>query len=693
MNLDNILKQVLVYDIETHAEYPDGKEIDIRSNFDDYLVYAKCKWFGCYSYMDNKEYYLEVSKDREKIKDLLNRHTILVGFNNEEFDQPIIINNQLTDGYKKYNQIDCMKILGASTFKDRNGFKYKGRGDLMGYKFKRNSLECMAQTMKLEFQKSKIDYKIFKKDNYTDEEKKEIIKYLKNDVMANKCMFDKLWDYWMPFTDLINYKFVINLSWIKSSIASLIYKSACHTMNTEPTYSEHKSKIEEMGGRVLNQKYEEVENIWYVDFASLYPHIFCMFNLFAEGEEGNEKLWHGNEMFKVKGYYDISYKHILVKEVEKKLKERLDLKAKDKDNPLIYTLKIWLNGLYGVARSPLFEKIHTKNCGWDCCWLGQQMHEFTQKELEKYGFEAVGGDTDGLMMKCKKTSHFDRDYIKICLKKIIEKILANVPFPVDTFNIDIETFIEYMLFPFSDQEIVEEKERKLLKTKFTDGKQMTDKEEKIIDKYIIEEIDNKKYIKDTILNKIVKKGRSWVKERKGRKKNYLYIYKKDNKLEIELVGLPIKKDNATELAIKIYKEVLKPKILKNKRAKFSKEFIDKQITGYLQKIEIMQLISREFKIKPYDTYKIPKGKTEPSTIYAQISKGYFNKESGVINLIKNKKIGNAGKGTLYCTVDEAINAKLTIADLDLEKLYNELEPFIEYTAVKKDVKEPLTMKQ
>ena len=104
----------------------------------------------------------------------------------------------------------------------------------------------------------------------------------------------------------------------------------------------------------------------------------------------------------------------------------------------------------------------------------------------------------------------------------------------------------------------------------------------------------------------------------------------------------------------------------------------------------MQLISREFKIKPYDTYKIPKGQTEPSNIYAQISKGYFNKGSGVINLIKNKKIGNAGKGTLYCTVDEAIECKLTIEDLDLEKLYNELEPFIEYIEIKKDIKETLT---
>ena len=82
MNLDSILKQVLVFDIETSAHWADGREIDIRTNFDEYVQSAKCKWFGAYSYQDNKEYYLEVSKNREKIQDLVNRHNSLVGFNN-----------------------------------------------------------------------------------------------------------------------------------------------------------------------------------------------------------------------------------------------------------------------------------------------------------------------------------------------------------------------------------------------------------------------------------------------------------------------------------------------------------------------------------------------------------------------------------------------------------------------------------
>ncbi len=679
MNIESLLNNAMVFDLETSSHYPNGKAIDIRANFDDYVMYAKVKWVGIYSYKHKKEYYLDISKHRQLIVQLFAEHNILIGFNNEEFDYPIIVNNGLIDRKQYITHIDCMKILGSPTYKDRRGFAYKGRGDLMGFKFKKNSLECMAETMKLEFQKSKIDYKIFYKDEYTEEESTEIIKYLRNDVMANKGMFDKLWTYWMPFTDLIDWKDVINFSWIRSSIAALIYKSACFSMGVEPTYSEHPSKKEEMGGKVLLPKYEEAKDVWYVDFSSLYPHIMCMFNLFAEVEESKEGAWHGNDMFQVKGYYDVSYKHKLAVEVAKKIKERLDLKAKDKDHPFVQTLKIWLNGLYGVLRSALFEKVHTPNGGWDCCWLGQQITDFAQSELEKYGFESIYGDTDSRMVLAISKKHLDKDYLKVCLKQIIKKILANVPFPIETFDIAIETFCDYMLFPFAEQEVVGEEERKLL-TEYAKGT-LTPEIEDLVKHYVIEEQDKKKIIKDTRTNEIVKRGRSWVKTRRGRKKNYLYLYKDKGELKVKLVGLPIKKAGATRLGIKMYKEILEPKILKEKIAKFPREFIDKNLESYLEKKEILQLLSREFKIKPYESYRtakcIKEGK-EPTTIYAQISNGYFNKGDGVINLIKNYKIGKAGKGDKYCTLEEAMEAKLTLKDLDLEKVNNEIEPFIKY---------------
>lgn len=633
-NLLNELKnQALVYDTETSSHYPDGRPINLRTNYEDYINYGQIKWFGCYSYKTNKQYYLNPKKDLQQIFNLLESHSILIGFNSEDFDFPILVNNGFTSKSIKYLSVDCMQVLGSNTSKNREGFAYKNRGELMNYDFKRNSLEHMAEGMKLDFQKGKIDFKIFEKDEWTEIEEKEIKKYLQNDVMATKQMFDKLWDYWKPFTELLSEKEIKNLSWIRSSIASLTYKSACYFMGEEPTYSEQSSKIEEMGGRVLLPKYEEINNVWYVDFASLYPHIFCMFNLFAEKDPQKfDNLWHGNEFFKVKGYYDISNPHILAGHVSKLLKQRIELKEKDKNNPMVYCLKIFLNGLYGVIRSSIFEKVHTPNAGWDCCWLGQQIHEFVEKQMMDYGFEIVQGDTDSIFCKALDKKNNNLEYVQKCLNEIVMIINDNVPFPIDTFKLNIETYIDYLMCPFSEQSIIDE---------------------------------------ETGKNK--KKGNRLVKERKGVKKNYLYIYKnKEEKSDVKLVGLPIIKSNATKLGIKIYEEILKPKILEKKSAKFSREFIDNILNEYLKREDILKLLAREFKVNPAKSYKLQ------SQIQAQISTIYFEDQSGSIELIKNKKIGKVGKGDLYCTIKEAIENKLTYKDIDLEKVYHELEPFIEF---------------
>lgn len=670
MNLEDRLKQCLVFDIETSSNYPDGREINISANFDEYVDHAEVKWFGCYSYRYKKSYYLNAVKDRAFIRILLQEHSVLVGFNSADFDYPILVNNGLTQERKKYLQIDCLQILGKSTFMNKSGYSYKDRGTLMGYKFKNNQLRNVAEAMGLETQKGDIDYEIFNKFEWTEEETKEIIKYLSGDVMATKEMFDKLHNYWKPFTEFLYSQHINDYSWIRSSIASLIYKSACFIMGVEVTYAEVKEKVKErMGGNVIEPKYEEAKNVWYVDFASLYPHIMCMFNLFNEvPEQEGEHVWHGNDLFKVKGYYNIYEPHILSKAVQKKLKQRQELKKSDKDNPLIYTIKIWLNGLYGVIRSALFEKVHTPNAGWDTAWLGQQIQKLTETMMDEFGFESIAGDTDSIMVVARDEKDNNKEYVQQCLRKIVTKILDNVPFPVDTYNIDIDEFCYYMLFPFSDQELVDEKTRKLLnKGEEVPGYLYGTNEE---GKKVIFEITPES-------EKLVKLGRSWVKEYRGKKKNYMYIYKNSkDEMDIKIVGLPIKKDNATKLGIKIYNDILKPQILEKMSAKFTKEYIDGEIEKLLKNKEIMDLLSREFKVKPFCTYKVSKGKSEPTGIHAQISKGYFNKGDGVVRLIKNNKYGNAGCTAKYCTVEEAIEHDLTIKDIDLDKVYSELSPFI-----------------
>lgn len=687
-NLEVLHKQCLVIDIETSALYSDGSEIPLH-DYDNYINHAQTKWIGFYSYKEDKTYCLNPKKDILKIQQLFDEHEVYIGFNCEDFDFPILKNNYLLPD-KKFIMVDCMTILGHSKFTTKSGYPYKMRGELMGYKFKKNSLRCMAETMELEVQKGDIDYKIFHKDEWTEQEEQEIKKYLKDDVLATKGLFDKLWNFWLPFSEFIDEKYIYDLSWIKNSVASLTYKSACRVLGVDPTYSDKRSSSESMGGRVILPANEENYGIWYVDFASLYPHIMSMFNLFQEVEQDHPNAWNGNDIFKTKGYYDITSWHPLCRNVADRLKERIDLKANDKENPKIYALKIWLNALYGAGRSSVFEQIHTPNFGWDVCYLGQQIQIFTENMLKDFGFETIAGDTDSLFIKATKEEYNNRDYVKQCLGIIVDIIKDNSPFPVDTFKIDIEHYLDYVMWPFAEEPLVRKEIREQLNKNpnliISSTETYKDNEEEfqyldILKVYKEEIIEKKKCIIDESTGKIIKKGRSWIKHRVGRKKNYAYIYKEDGETKIKIMGLPIKKDGATVLGMKIYEEVLQEQILKNKRAKFPESYIKGLVAEYLKKEDIIASLAREFVVKPANTYKLE------SQIHAQISKEYLNGQEGRISLIKNNKIGKAGKGSKYCTIKEALDNNLSVEDLDLEKVNNELEPFIDFQTIeKKEVK-------
>lgn len=637
--IQDIKDGCLVFDIETSASWSDGKPININTNFDDYVERAKVKWIGMYSYKYDKYISDEVYGNEEKIKAFIEEHDTLVGFNNDEFDAPVMFNNDLMPD-KRFKSVDCMTVLGDTTFYKKDGASFKNRGGLMGYKFPNNKLRTMAEVMGLETQKGDIDYMIFFQDEWTDEERAEIIKYLDGDVKATKQMFDKLWDFWMPFTEFISDDNIKNLSWIRSSIASLTYKAACKTLDVEETYGEHVegAEKEKMGGRVIEPKYEEARKVWYVDFTSLYPHIYAMFNLFSEVDPldmdwRTPNIWHGNDVFEVRGYYDISEQHILSKDVADKLKLRRDIKKEMKVtgiyNPTEYAIKIFLNSLYGAQRSPIFEQIHTPNGGWDCCWLGQQIQILTENMMSQFGFETIAGDTDSIFVMATGDTPNTEEHIRECLKTVVQKIKDNVPFPAETYNIDIEHYLEYVMWPFAEQPIQD-----------LNGNNLKNE-----------------------------KGRL-IKEYKGKKKNYLYLYKQGDELKLNIMGMPIIKDNATALGKALLEDVLKPKILAEGHAKFDKTWMNEQVQEYLKKPEALDLLSVQYKVKPVTAYK------NPSQIQAQISAGYFDGGDGVIRLIKNKVIGKAGKTAKYCIVDEAIEHCLEMKDIDLTKVTNELEPFI-----------------
>lgn len=328
-NLENILKQCLVVDIETSSHYSDGSEVNLKTNFDDYVKYAVVKWVGLFSFRNNQLYTFNHNEPQAELLNLIASHSILVGHNLIDFDYPILKNNEFFDENDKHVLVDTMVVLGKSSFFTKQGVPYKNKGTLMDKDFSSNSLRSMAEEMGVETQKGDIDYTVFHQNTWTEEQSKEIITYLTSDIMATKQIFDKLWVYWKPFTQFLPFNSVCDLSWIRGSIASVIYKAACHILGEEPTYADKAEDVdvtEEKGGNVILPRVEEANDVWIIDVVSLYPHLFCLFNLCSEvsADLKGPYIWHGNDVFKVKGYYETGRPHPLSKMIMDMLKKRIE---------------------------------------------------------------------------------------------------------------------------------------------------------------------------------------------------------------------------------------------------------------------------------------------------------------------------------------------------------------------------------
>lgn len=430
------LKEVLICDIECYSSY------DINDENEKYLQDAKTKYIGFYSYANNKYHTLKVKGNEEKIRKYISMHKVIVTFNGDKFDLPILKNNNNKFIKDYIRSIDLSLFL----FGDDATFKV-GKAQLMGLDFPKKSLKVVAETLNFPVEKSEIDYMLFAKDDFTKEEDEEIKKYLINDIEITKRLFDKIYNFWLPFASFISEENSKKWRFLTASIASIGYMYACNILNKEEKYGKSGSKTD-IGGRVIEPRVEEAEDVVYADCVSLYPNIYGMFDLFNETD--NKNHWHGNEVFKVKGYYDISYENILSKDMMLKLKERIRLKIEDKKNPLIYAYKILLNSMYGANRSSLFENLYTENSGSDCAYLGQQINKIMEDKLTEKGYYVISGDTDSIFFKnlLKKS----KEEIKKDLDEITDYIKKYVPYQQETFYIDIEKMIDKIWYISSQDE-------------------------------------------------------------------------------------------------------------------------------------------------------------------------------------------------------------------------------------------------
>jgi len=656
-------EDVLIYDIETS-----NKTGDVNDN--------ELKVFGAYSYKTNKHYIIPYT-DKEFIQKLVDEHRILVGFNNIEFDNPIIEKFGVKLDYKLF--VDCYDII-----KKRAGSMTTKKG-MLGLELMSYSLDYITRFLDLvtdEEAKDKIDYNIFNKNTWTPEERKKIIKYTKRDIEITKKLYEWLEKYFEAFKDFVSEDDVKKKKYLTDTMAKFGYKADCYALDLEPIYNkDNNERVKIEGGYVsypADKEFHAKQNItdkkisFYDliianDYSSLYPHIMIQANLHSRNKDNTG--WHGGKLFQVEAYYNneelglmgkllrkwyflrMSYKRKGLLEdgtifsyknakdfkgkkyyhvSEEKGKFELELLMIDDDtiekmktlfeqgvDRKEYTIKILLNLQYGILNHPYYQLVYDPIAGADCTRIGRQSIKYARKVFRDAAYKIVYTDTDSWYF----IDVFNDKQKYIDLKnKVIKDIKDSLPFPQLTFDAETEAEIKHMYF-FKGH----------------------NNEEKESDK----EMDE-----DDFINK--PKGLM--------KKNYIYITT-DNKLVLKNLG--IKKKNVSALSKKIFWDYMTNKF-KQGIGSFSRSEIENVMLEFLEKDLTLAYMRKN--IRPLHMYK-----KSLTSIQAQISEKYG---AGIFFLIPNKRGIGVGKGVKYCTIQEFKDYKMGLSDIDLTNFWKELNYFI-----------------
>ncbi|RLA57887.1 MAG: hypothetical protein DRR04_12075 [Gammaproteobacteria bacterium] len=148
---------------------------------------------------------------------------------------------------------------------------------------------------------------------------------------------------------------------------------------------------------------------------------------------------------------------------------------------------------------------------------------------------------------------------------------------------------------------------------------------------------------------------------KFKKKHYLYVNDKD---ELIIKGLPMIKSDSSGIGLRVFDDLMRENVRQGHiHHKYS--HVDGHVSSILE--ENPSAAARRFRVWEPDQYKLE------NDIHRQISLRYG---VGTHMLIPNKFVG-VGKSIRYCTLEEFKEAKLGTNAIVLNKMWNELEPFLD----------------
>ena len=419
-----VINDCLIFDLETDSLNTDE---------------ANIKFIGAYSYK-NEKYYILSGKDMHKFQDLLNDHRILIGFNNKNFDNPILENNGFAIDWKIV--FDCYWVLYNPEKRKPNRkpiIKLKD-GSILDSKAKTNSLRDISKALDFEVQKGDIDYKIFRKESWTKEELKEIEHYLFHDIMLTRLLFEFYIDYFDTARDFVDDENINKLNYIRSSQGSFTYSGMCHECNLPVVFADGEKSEKYEGAFVLEADICRVDDGIYFDFTSLYPLLMAQCNLWSIAREG-EPYWDGDDFFTTFGKYSTNEMGVREKAVYKFYKQRKVLK--ENKDPRELWIKIFLNALYGISSSPIFVSMFTPTTAKDTTLLGRQCLQYAVKIFNEYGLPVRYGDTDSCFVELNGHT---KQYAMRIADLIVEELQEHFPFPVPEFQLKVDDFIKSIWF-------------------------------------------------------------------------------------------------------------------------------------------------------------------------------------------------------------------------------------------------------
>lgn len=432
----------------------------------------------------------------EEMLKVIEQHDVIVGFNNKNYDD--VIMEKFGANFKGKTIIDCWEVA------DKRKGIIKIGGKSMDEQVPDLKMESISPLIGGPSKEGDIDYEWFQREfaALPPDVQNRAINYVKTDIEMTEAIFKFFEQFFDSFKEYLTQEQVNKYHHITASVAAYAYKVICNLAGLPEEYDEMQ-KVTYPGAFVATPTRSEVSgDIYEFDFSSLYPHIIIQCNLY--GRVVNGTGWKGHGIFATDGTYD-NKRMSKVCEVLKNLYQQRKTYKKQGDSKE-FTLKIVLNTIYGLLGNPKFKSVYDWVAASDCTRIGRQWIRFVRDELSKHGYETVYTDTDSVYVY----DHLgDFGKLQAHINDIITTIKSQVPFPQETFNMTLDTEIEYMMFATDE-----------------DGR--------------------------------------------PKKKNYLYLTKDK---EIVIKGLPLKKRNSSKVAQHVFDKYIKPAIINEHNAKFPKETI------------------------------------------------------------------------------------------------------------------------